>query len=80
MSQDRRTMVWEWFSYPPKHRFFDYSDTLLAHEILRRYHGQVTFRQENAREASDNLDEGFIQLMDGHIHYNGDRQSLRPSK
>ena len=52
----------------------------LAHEILRRYHGQVTFRQENAREASDNLDEGFIQLMDGYIHYNGDRQSLRPSK
>jgi hypothetical protein len=23
----------------------------LAHEILRRYHGQVTFRQENARET-----------------------------
>jgi hypothetical protein len=52
----------------------------LAHEILRRYHGQVTFRRKTRGKASENLDEGFIQLMDGHSHYNGDRQSLRPSK
>ncbi len=52
----------------------------LARDILRRYHRQVTSRQENARKASDNLHEGFTQLTDGHMHYNGGRQGLRPSK
>ena len=52
----------------------------LAHEILRRYHGRVTLDRKTQGRTSDNLDKGFIQLMDGHTLYNGGRQRLRPSK